>query len=351
MQTNREMSILLTKTMKDPYYVFTNKNCQTPAFATLFFEQCNESAFNNPSTALELAFLFRRVATKSGDSHLLTKATAMLGWAYCVEEMHKGAGEFIDQAESLAGTCADCLADVSRRRGVTFYYQRRFVEMCDALNFSLQCYETLDNQEGVGRVLILRGTAYWQMGQTERALEQEKQGLQLLSAHAPSRYYLSGIVNIACFLADPKEPVEEKLQQQRFDEALQHLQIVRDLLKGHKRQHEHVRIHLRWIEGLIYAKRDRPRAFRLLISARKGAKRLGLHSEYLALSADLAKLYKTGTPRTNDDQVTGIATECLEGVHTTDKEEKLLETLRFDPQVSTIEKLREAVACRVPALL
>ncbi len=351
MQANREQNILLTKTLRDPYYVLTNRDCQTRTFGGLFFEQCSERIFNDPNTAFELSFLARQLATRIRDPHLLTKATAMLGSAYRTEELYDRAKQFLGEAETLAADCTDCLAEVSRRRGVNLYYQRRFAEMCDALAFSFRCYEQLDDQDGMGRVLILRGPGYWQMGETERALEQEKEGLRLFSAHTPSRYYIAGMVNIACFLADPKEPVAEKLQQQRFDEALQYLQIIRDELKGHKRQHEHVRVHLRWIEGLICAVRDRRRAFRLLISARNGAKRLGLHSEYLAISADLAKLYKTGTPRTNDDQVIGIATECLECVHTTDKEENLLQTLCFDPQVATIEKLRGAVACRVPALL
>ncbi len=351
MQTGREKNILLTKTLRDPYYALTNKDCHTHTFGVLFFEQCSEKIFGDPNSALELSFLARQLATRIRDPHLLTKATAMLGSAYRTEEMYGRADQFINEAETLADDCTDCLAEVSRRRGVNLYYQRRFDEMCDALAFSLQRYQKLDDQEGIGRVLVLRGPAYWQMGQTDRALEQEKKGLRHFSAHTPSRYYIAGMVNIACFLADPKEPVEEKLQQQRFDEALQYLQDVRNELKGHKRQHEHVRVHLRWIEGLICAVKDRRRAFRLLISARNGAKRLGLHSEYLAVSADLAKLYKTGTPRRNDDQVIEIATQCLEEGHTSRAEEKILRDLCFDPQVNTIEQLREEAGCRVPALL
>ncbi len=141
--------------------------------------------------------------------------------------------------------------------------------------------------------------------------------------------------------------------EEQYDDALACLQQVRESLKGQTGKYERVRVILRWIEGLVFAKIGRRRdAFKRLFSARNGIERLGLQSEYyIAISADISKLYKIGTPRANDDQVIEIAAQCLKGVHTTSEEEKLLKELCFDPQTATIDKLRDVAGCRVPTLL
>ena len=139
---------------------------------------------------------------------------------------------------------------------------------------------------------------------------------------------------------------------EQYDEALTCLQQVRDTLKGTKRRHERVRVILRWIEGLIFAKQGRRGdSFKRFFSARSGLERLGMRSEYIAISADLSKLYKTGTPRTNDDQVIEIAERCLEYWRPTKEQRPILEELCLFPNVDVIDRLRETVSCRVPALL
>ncbi len=353
MQTDRELKILLTKSLRDPYYVFENKDCRTTAFCALFFEQCNDKVFDTPRAALELAFIVRRLAQETRDQHLIAKAAAMVGSGYRVEEVYERANECLLLAEQLAAGCPCCLAEIYRRKGINLFHQNRTSDMYRVLTEAMEYYGACGDMDGVGRVLIHRGTGLWLQGRTDEALRDERKGLDLFTKDkTPSRYYIAGMVNITTFLADPKEELNEPLKERRSEEAIQHLAVIREQLKGGKRRHEAVRVILRWIEGLICATRGRRRqAFRFVISARRGLKRLGLRSEYIAASADLAKLYKTGTPRRNDDQVIKIAAECLEEVRTTDKEKKLLQQICFDPQIATIEKLREATACRVPALL
>lgn len=353
MQTEREIRILLTKSLKDPYYVFSNKDCHTPAFCVSFIEQCNDVVFDTPQAALELAFIARRLAQETRDNHLIAKSVAMVGSGYRAEGVFARADHFINSAEELASGCRCCLAEIYRRKGVNFFHQNKLSEMYRVLTKAAGYCDTLGDTDGVGRILIHRGTGLWLQGQTDEALQDERKGLELFTRDkTPSRYYLAGMVNIATFLAHPKEGLDKEFEIQRCEEAQRQLSMIRQELKGGKRQHEVVRVILRWIEGLICAKQEeRRKAFRLLISARKGLERLGLRSEYLAVSADLAKLYKVGTPRMNDEQVIEIAEECLRKVRVTDKERDVLSRLCQFPQKATIGELRQAAACRVPVLI
>ncbi len=76
-----------------------------------------------------------------------------------------------------------------------------------------------------------------------------------------------------------------------------------------------------------------------------------MQSEYIAICADIAKLYKTGTFRSNDDQVVELASQCIRRMSPNDEERELLEQLRLCPELPAIENLRAAVSCRVPSLL
>ncbi|MCP3958266.1 MAG: hypothetical protein GY719_10485 [bacterium] len=347
MKTDREVKILLTKAAKDPYYVFTNSDCLSVDFCTRFFEQCNEVIFDDPAEALERTFIARRLATESRDPHLLAKATAMVATGYRIEALYTKAEQFMLEAESLARGCSCCLAGVYRRKGVLHFYQREFRKGYDVLSRSIELYRRLDDLEGVGRVLIHRGPGVCMLGRIDEALREEREGLELLTGESPSRYYIAGITNMAAILAHSEDE-----DPARYHQALADLGSVTNALKGEKRRHEHVRVLLRWIKGLLFAKKgDRRNAFRLLASARNGLERLNMQSEVLAICADIAKLYKTGTVRANDDQVVELATHCLERLHPGDQERAILEELRLCPELPAIESLRAAVSCRVPALL
>ncbi|MCP3999160.1 MAG: hypothetical protein GY722_29455 [bacterium] len=352
-QTERELKILLTKSQKDPYYVFTNKDCHTTAFCTRFIEQCNEIVFDAPSATLELAFLVRRLAQETKDPHLVAKSEAVVGSGYRVEGIYERATQSIRRAERLAADCSCCLSDIYRRKGINLFHQNRPREMYRVLTEAMSHYETIGDSDGIGRVFIHRGAGLWLEGRTDEALEEERRGLVLFTRDTtPSRYYLAGMVNIATFLAYPQEELDAALKLRRSGEAMQYLSMIREELKGSKRRHEVVRVFLRWIEGLICVTRgERRRAFRLLISARNGVQRLGLRTEYLAASSDLAKLYKIGTPRSNDDQVISIARECLVHGRPTAEEKHLLQELTQTPELPVIEKLREIATCRVPVMI
>ena len=351
MKTDREVKILLTKAQKDPYYVFANKDCADAAFCRCFLEQCNETIFDDPSIALELSFVARRLARETRDQHLYANALAMVASAYRLDSLYAKAREYIGLSKIVAGDCKCCLAEIYRREGIIYLHERRFADGCDLLTRSLACYQELEDLERAGRVLIHRGTGFWALGQIEEALRDEKKGLRLLTTDSPSRYYIAAMVNIACFLADPRAGVDEDVLLARYSEALDYLQLVREDLKGEKRRHERVRVILRWIEGLIYAKKgERRTAFRLLTSARNGVLRLNMKSEYLAISADLAKLYKTGTTRLNDDQVIEIATDCIDLMQPTQEELVVLHKLQTAPELPAIERLRAIADCRVPVM-
>ncbi len=341
--TEREIKILLTKAEKDPYYVLTNLACQQAQFCIRFFTLCNEVMFDTPSRALEQSFIARRLAKETRDPHLMVKAITMVSAGYRIESLYTKAAACIAEALEQASGCLCCLAEIYRREGLNLLHERKFNQSYEAWSKSIHCYEQLNEPDGVASILIHRGALLDAMGRYAEALDDERNGLALLSDKVPPRYYIAGMVNMAAVLVNSEQ----------YDDALACLQKVRESLKGQWGKYERVRVILRWIEGLIFAKIGRRRdAFKRLFSARNGIVRLGLHSEhYIAISADISKLYKIGTPRANDDQVIEIATECLNGVHTTSEEEKLLKELCFDPQVATIEKLREVAGCRVPSLL
>ena len=341
--SEREIKILLTKAEKDPYYVFTNVDCHTSQFCTRFFAVCNEVMFNTPSKALEQAFVARRLARETRDSHVISKATSMLGAGYRIEALYEKAEECINEAKMLAKGCACCLAEIHRRHGLILAHQLRFDEAYAAWSDSKKYYGQVNDTNGVARVLIHRGTVLDAMGRHAEALADERKGLTLFSGKAPSRYYIAGMVNTAAILTNFR---------QQYDEALTCLVVVRESIKGQKGKYERVRVILRWIEGLIFAKIGRRRlAFKRLFSARNGIRRLGLRSEFIALSADISKLFKIDTPRTNDDQVIEIATVCLKEGQPTAKERRLLEELCIVPEVDVIDRLRRAASCQVPALL
>ncbi len=341
--TEREIKILLTKAEKDPYYVLANPDCYQAQFCARFFALCNEVMFDTPDVALEQAFIARRLAQKTRDPHLIAKATAMVGAGYRVETLYAKAATCIAQALELASGCACCLSEIHRREGINLLHERKFKECYEVWSQSMLYYEQLNDTGGVARVLIHRGSVLYKLERYAEALEDERNGLALFSGQTPSRYYIAGMVNIAAILVE---------FDQQYEEALACLQNVRDSLKGVKEKHERVRVILRWIEGLIFAKIGRRRdAFRRLFSARNGLERLGLQSEYIAVAADISKLYKTGTPRSNDDQVIEVATQCLKKGRPTKTERRILEKLCLFPELPTIERLREIATCRTPALL
>ena len=339
----RELKILLTKAEKDPYYVFTNKDCHCSTFCTRFFARCNEIMFDTPDRALEQSFIARRLAREARDPHLIAKATAMVAAGYRIESLYPKAEQCIHEAKQLAKGCACCLADISRREGLILAHQFKLDQAYNAWSQAIAYHQQRHDTQGVARVLIHRGTALYAMGRYREALDDEQHGLTLFSNRAPSRYYIAGMVNMAAILVN---------LQRQYDQALACLQQVREALKGQKGKHERVRVILRWIEGLIFAKQGQRRiAFKRLLSAQKGIERLGLQSEYIALAADISKLYMTGSPRTNDDQVIEIANRALEIGQPTDAERRILETLCLTPNVATIDKLRQTATCRVPALI
>ncbi len=340
--STREMKILVTKSGKDPYYVLTNSDCFNVSFCERFFELCNEVMFDTPDRALEQAFIARRLAKETRDPHLMAKAISMVGAGYRIESLYTRASSCIRQALELAAGCACCLPEIRRREGLNLWYERKFDKCYDVWTNSMLLYEQINNVDGIASVLILRGSALYMLGRYPEALDDERNGLALLSDKAPSRYYIAGIVNVAATLVNYNQ----------YDEALECLRQVRDSIKGQVGKHERVRVILRWIEGLIFAKVGRRRdAFKRLSSARNGIKRLGLYSEYIAISADISRLYKTGTTRTNDDQVIDLATECLEKGRPTDAERQILKKLSMFPELADIDRLRAASTCRVPALL
>ena len=341
--TEREIKILLTKAEKDPYYVLTNVDCYQAQFCARFFALCNEVMFDSPGRALEQSFIARRLAKETRNSHLIAKAISMLGAGYRIESLYTKAAACIAEALELAAGCVCCLAEIHRREGLNLLHERKFNECYKVWSQSIRYYQQLNDTAGVASVLILRGAVLDAMGRYREALEDEQNGLALFSSNAPSRYYIAGMVNMAAILVN---------FQENYAEALACLQHVRHAIKGQKLKHERVRVTLRWIEGLILAKMgQRRRAFKRLLSAQNGLERLGLHSEYIALAADISKLYLTDTPRSNDDQVIEIALQCLEHGKPTKAERRILEQLCITPNVVAIENLRQIVTCRVPALL
>jgi tetratricopeptide (TPR) repeat protein len=346
----REIRICLTKTWNDPYYVIVNRSCHTPEFCYEFIDQFNEITFDRPDQSLERAFVVRKLAELTRDSHLVSKSFSVLATAYRTEGLPAPkVDSLIAMALDLAADCPRCLAEALRRKGIIYLYRKEFQEGCRHLSSAIDYSKEVGNNDGVARALISRGVGFYSLGHIDEAILDEERALELLSVRSPSRYYISILINVAAILILAKEQDRPK-KERMLDDTLEILDRLAEILKGQKRRHERVRVIMRWIRGLIHAaKGERRTAFRLLFSARSGIERLGMRAEILAISADLAKLYKL-SPRDNDDQVILLAERCLRAYPDWDGR-GILHRLQRTPDVGVIEEMRRATGCRIPSLL
>lgn len=350
MSLPRELKIMLTKAESDPYCVLANRNCHNPEFCYAFIDQFNEITFDRPKESLERAFVVRRLAHLTRDPHLIAKSTSVLATAYRIEGLSSlRIDSLIADAEALAGGCICCLAEILRRKGVILLYRKDFQAGCSALSTSADYFRQLGNLDGVARSLISRGAGFSALGHFDAASEDERRALELLSVGSPSRYYISILINMTSIMVSSIEhELEEK--EEVLKAALKLLARLAAILRGQKRRHERVRVIIRWIKGLICAVRGKRKdAFRLLYSARRGLDRLGLDSEVVAVSADLAKLYKIGS-RDNDERVIQLAEECLARFPGWERSDVLRRLIR-NPVIEVIEELRLATESRIPSVI
>lgn len=191
-----------------------------------------------------------------------------------------------------------------------------------------------------------KGISLCLTGQLDEALEAERRALRLLSVETPRIYYLGALTNIAGILAygTDEHCRLALLYLERFGEQLQGVANVRA-----------VRVRLSWTKGLILARLgERHRAFQILRKARAALLRMRQDIEYIAISADIARLY-CDTEKYH--LIAGIIGDCLTRLDNVLGTRKLLKQVLYFAERHLIETreatvaLRDAIESSIPCLL
>ena len=337
------MGRLLKKAVRNLYRVLEDPEFWTPEFCRVYFDWCEEQAYEDPETVLIRGQLAIELARKTGNTHTVTKARAILAAAYRREAITRADIE-IQAALTQANSCPCCLSEIYRLLGGIRVFQQRFAEAKDCLDKAIVAYRDLGNEDGIGRSLISRGVAWWKLGEIDAGLEDERQALRLLAPTTPDLFTLAALTNQAAFLATGED--------KHFIQAEPFLNGLRARLVG-IRGITSVRIALSWIHGLVLARvGERQRALQMLRKTRSRLLRRRQDAEVVAITADIASLYcDTGKYRCIVELVGDSLSRLgdVSGAHALEKVLNAAE-LELDETRRRVAELRNAVTVPIPTL-
>ncbi len=276
---------LLTKVDKDPDSALEDPRCVKPHFLALFFDLCDSKILEAPWVASDYVEVALELAERSGDPHQMNLAAGVSVHALVAGKQRKQAYQALQlYRNSTCGCCRVCLSDWLRRFGDLLAearaagFARKFLKLSASV-----LGEELDDDTR-GRILFVRGVAYFAQGKRARAVGDAGRALMLVSLAAPRGYFLDAVAFLACFL--------EACQSRRLDRlALDLLDRFGQRLKGLKGWNE-VRDRVRWVEGLLHARLGHPhRARGRLVRARRAHVHGAPHRLALAIGIDHALTY------------------------------------------------------------
>ena len=207
-------------------------------------------------------------------------------------------------------------------------------------------FQKISDPDGVARVRVVRGLAFFHQGSIDEALRDEHLALESLCVDSPRIYHAAAVVNIAGMLALGR-PEHFALAEQFLSSFRQRLRGVGDFTI--------VRLKMRWVEGLIYARLGQiNRAIRKLENVRQALTKLRQDFDLVAVSADLAIL---NHEKSNCDWISLLANTCLRMIGASNPATSALRSLSDAVAENTAAiptaaiALRFAVTSSVPSLL
>ncbi len=337
---------LLRKAERNLYRVIEDPQFWTAAFCYTFFDWCDEQAYEYPDSAMRRGDLAVELAKKTGDRHVLSRAHGVMASAYRIVSLCDRAEAEFDQAFTLAGTCSCCLSDAYRRRGILRMFQKQLEASLDLYDKAIHHFQAIGDADGVGRTLVARGISLCLTNHIDEALEDERTALTLLSLESPTIYQLGALTNIAGVLAHGTD---------------EHCRLAFSYLETFEKQLESVphvtavRVRLSWAKGLILARLgERKRGLQMLRQARTAFLRIRRDVEYIAITADISRLY-CDTEKYH--LIARLINDCLQSIGDVLSTRLLLEKILFfaerhliETRAATIE-LRNAIGAPIPCLL
>ena len=343
---------LLTKIDKDPDSALSDPRCVKPHFLALYFDLCDGKVLEAPWTAPDYVKVAMELAEKNGEPHQMNLAFGVaVHTLIASKEWSKAHQALRGYRHSAFGCCRVCVSDWLRRCGDLLAETRVPGLARNFLKLSARTLGAELDGDTRGRILFVRGIAYFAQGKRARALDDAGRALMLVSLDAPRGYFLDAIAFVACFL--------EASQSRRLDrQALELLERFGERLKGLKGWNE-VRDRLRWVEGQLHARLGHPRGARgRLERARKAHVYGAPHRWALAIGIDHALTYcRCESPEIYLDSILGVMEECRDRLNL---EPELRQRLaQFLDQVAKaswrvgelLEEFRRSFVVPVPGLL
>lgn len=286
------------------------------------------------------------LAKTVGDRHQVSKALGQLSTSYRLGGDNSLALSILDDCEASAEGCPCCLGDVDRRRGIAALISSDITQSVTLFDRAIAHLKQVPNSDGAARVKVVRGVSFFHQGEIDAALRDENEALEELSMESPMAFHAAAVVNVAGILAlgSPKH----------FAHATDYLNSFRQRLRGIP-DLTFIRIKIRWIEGLILARRGEiNRAIRKLDNVRRALVKLHLEPDVVAVSADLATLYHE---KSDFNTISILADSCLRAI---DSQSEAVAALRSLAEAATehiaavpsaVAALRFSVRSSMPSLL
>ncbi len=299
-------SRLLTKAEKDPEIVLEDPRCLKPHFVARFFDLCDGKALEAPSAAPDYAEAALKLAEKLDDRHQLNIARGIAVHACIANKSWSMAAEGLSEYQRDAfDCCTACASDWLRRQGDLLVethdpeLSRGYLELAAKV-----LGDDLDD-DSRGRILFVRGIAYFYLGDREQALDDVGEALRLLSLQTAAPYFMDALAMVGCFLQGGAE-------RRHYQVAQAHLKAFRERLKGVTgKSWLEVRDRLRWVLAQVEAWIGHPRRARACLE-RLRAKHIkhSPHRYALAIGVDEALVYCMHLPDVHIRSIRGILAAC-----------------------------------------
>lgn len=343
-----QATILAGLVRGNPWRVLQWKSCQKEKeyLASQFVSWIDDALFERDrELVFELSHILlgfsKNIDPKS--SHVSCKAQLCLGSAFSTVNEFDLAWKKIKNAEALAGTCADCLGNVEKRKGYLSLYQSLFGDSIKSFDQALAHFEGLSDDMEICSTLLCRSATCRYVQKYAEGPRNIERALSLMTAKMPSRFFVTAAVNSISLSAASND-------QTHFRFALELIEELRVILKE-IRLHSRVRGVLRWVRGLLYDKLgDQRNSIRCVESAVDTFERLGMKEEKRVAMADLARLRRKGKQReTNDRHIKRLIDETLR-FELDPKTRDLVRRASHAPTEENILEWRNSLSCYVPSL-
>ncbi len=342
---------LLTKVDKDPDAALEDPRCQKPHFLALLFDLCDGKVLEAPYVAGDYVDVATELARRSGDRHQMNLAVGVAVHALIAGKQWPQAFEALQaNLRQVKGCCRVCAGDWLRRYGDLMVEAGNPSLSRAFLKLSARALGPGIDDDTRGRLLFVRGIAFFFQRKRARALDDAGRALMLVSLTSPRGYFLDAVAFLACFLEG-----DEHLRHHKT--ALAHLGDFGDRLKGLKDWND-VRDRVRWVEGLIHACLGHPHRARGRLERARKAHLGAPHRWALAIGIDHALTYCRGEePEAYIDLILRVMKACRAELklepELAQRLKKFLEVVADHPWMvkDLLEELRRSFVVPVPGLL